>query len=600
MSHIACALILLNSASTAPAVCESDRWQESTDSANTAFRQGNYFEAEKLFKQSIQLAETAPLNSNRMADSLCNLAMAECEIDKGAEAEKLYERAAKLYEKTNGTNSHSVSTVLTNLALLKKESGNFSEAEKMYDRALAIAQKNIRNDDPDYGRLLFNIASLKQDQAKYAEAQELYNQSLKSLQTSLGPEHPDTANVLNSLAENYESLGNYQKAEKLHKQALALREKVFGKEHPDTLNSLGNLACLYKLQGRYKEAEPLFEQSLAGKIKFYGPNSSRVSVELNNIASLDKDLGKLKDAETTCLKAIDISKKLGVTSREDLFYQTETLGDIYQSQDRFNDAAKAYQTAFSLAQQLFGDKHPNTAGVYDRLQQTCFENNDFEQAETYERKALDIGETTLGPNHRETLSFLSTLGSILNAEGRFSEAQPMLERAKQIATSDELTDATRLLILQDLTVCYYDQGKIEQAEIVAKDALRISETNSPQRMLLTVSLCNLAAIYSKQGKHDAAEPLIARAISILENTLGPDHPKLTSALNQYANILKNTHREAEARALEERIDLIQIRHFCSENASTIKFTFWGILGLIVSVASLFVVALYRRRESLRQ
>ena len=42
---------------------------------------------------------------------------------------------------------------------------------------------------------------------------------------------------------------------------------------------------------------------------------------------------------------------------------------------------------------------------------------------------------------------------------------------------------------------------------------------------------------ANQGKYDDVEPLYKRALAILEETLGPDHPKVASSLNNLAILL---------------------------------------------------------------
>ena len=47
---------------------------------------------------------------------------------------------------------------------------------------------------------------------------------------------------------------------------------------------------------------------------------------------------------------------------------------------------------------------------------------------------------------------------------------------------------------------------------------------SPVRLYTALSLNNLAFLYQDQGKLDAAEPLLERALAICEQSLGPEHP----------------------------------------------------------------------------
>jgi Tetratricopeptide repeat len=64
------------------------------------------------------------------------------------------------------------------------------------------------------------------------------------------------------------------------------------------------------------------------------------------------------------------------------------------------------------------------------------------------------------------------------------------------------------------------------------------------------SLCGLAGFYCVQGRQHRAEPLYQRALAIFETRLDPMHPKVVTCLRNYAQLLRETQRRAEALALE--------------------------------------------------
>ena len=53
-------------------------------------------------------------------------------------------------------------------------------------------------------------------------------------------------------------------------------------------------------------------------------------------------------------------------------------------------------------------------------------------------------------------------------------------------------------------------------------------------------LNDLAELYSAQGRYAEAEPLYKRSLAIVENALGPEHPKADQALEYYAVLLRET------------------------------------------------------------
>ncbi len=76
------------------------------------------------------------------------------------EAEPLYRRSLAILEKALGPEHPDVATSLNNLALLYKTLGNYAEAEPLYRRSLAIWEKALGPEHPDVATSLNNLAAL--------------------------------------------------------------------------------------------------------------------------------------------------------------------------------------------------------------------------------------------------------------------------------------------------------------------------------------------------------------------------------------------------------------------------------------------------------
>ena len=57
-----------------------------------------------------------------------------------------------------------------------------------------------------------------------------------------------------------------------------------------------------------------------------------------------------------------------------------------------------------------------------------------------------------------------------------------------------------------------------------------------------------------------AEPLQKRALAIREKALGPEHPRVATSLENYAALLRDTGRSAEAAKMEARAKAIRAKH----------------------------------------
>src|SRR4029077_19540205 len=120
----------------------------------------------------------------------------------------------------------------------------------------------------------------------------------------------------------------------------------------------------------------------------------------------------------------------------------------------------------------------------------------------------------------EAITAQGTLGEIYRAEGKYPEAEPLLERALK-GTEEKL----------------------------GQDHLNVA-----------ASLNNLALLYYCEAKYDAAEPLYKRALEIREKNLGQDDPAVVQTMRLCASRLRQEGRKTEARKLEVQAASVGIAH----------------------------------------
>ena len=96
------------------------------------------------------------------------------------------------------------------------------------------------------------------------------------------------------------------------------------------------------------------------------------------------------------------------------------------------------------------------------------------------------------------------------------------------------------------------KGESGEAEQWYLRALAIKEKVLGPHPDVAMTLNNLAVVYKAQGKLGQAELLYQRALAIFEQVLEPHHPKIVTCRANYASLLRQMHREAEAMAMESR------------------------------------------------
>jgi tetratricopeptide (TPR) repeat protein len=131
---------------------------------------------------------------------------------------------------------------------------------------------------------------------------------------------------------------------------------------------------------------------------------------------------------------------------------------------------------------------------------------------SYLTQAIRIWEASVGPEHLSTAQGLNNLALIYSAQGKFGEAEQLLQRALHIR---------------------------EQAL-------------GPEHPEVAESLTNLAVLAGMQGKYLEAELLVMHAIEIVERTLWPQHPEARANHRFYGVILREMGREEEAKLAEAR------------------------------------------------
>ena len=108
----------------------------------------------------------------------------------------------------------------------------------------------------------------------------------------------------------------------------------------------------------------------------------------------------------------------------------------------------------------------------------------------------------------------------------------------------------------------YDVGDFVEAEVLIRGALEIDEYScGPNDPVVATALNNLAQLLKETNRLGEAEPLMRRALAIDEQSFGSNHASVARDLNNLAQLLRATNRLAEAEPLVRRALAIAERTF---------------------------------------
>jgi tetratricopeptide (TPR) repeat protein len=360
-------------------------WQQ----GETAQAQKKYPEAERIWRQIIQLDP----NSAVAFSNLCAALFRQNKLD---EALIFCQKALALDPKLPETYNN-----LGNVLRVQKK---LTEAEEMYRRAIELDDKYVRA----YNGLGIVLANQK----KLTEAEEMFRRAL-ALDDKYVFAYIGLGNVLRAQKKLTE-------AEEMYRRALALDDKDV-----DAYNNLGNL--LYD-QKKLTEAEEMYRKALALDDKFV--------FAYYNLGNVLRDQKKLTEAEEMYRRALAL---------DDQYVNAyNNLGIVLANQKKLTEAEEMYRRALALDDKL--------APAYIGLGNVLRAQKKLTEAEEMYRRALDLPDTTGTPTTTHTLAH-NNLGRLLQEQGKLEAAIAEFEKATKIDpkfefTRNNLQEAWRLLSLQ--------------------------------------------------------------------------------------------------------------------------------------------------------
>src|SRR5947209_2760497 len=143
------------------------------------------------------------------ATSLNDLAILSYSQGDYEQAEKLFKRTLVICVHALGLSHPDTATCLNNLAGVYYIQGKYEQAEVLLQQALTICSHVLDPTDPDIVNSLINLGLLYEAMSQYERAEKLYQRALDICKQILGHTHPDTVACFNNLARLYRKNGQF-------------------------------------------------------------------------------------------------------------------------------------------------------------------------------------------------------------------------------------------------------------------------------------------------------------------------------------------------------------------------------------------------------
>ena len=224
----------------------------------------------------------------------------------------------------------------------------------------------------------------------------------------------------------------------------------------------------------------------------------------------------------------------------------------------------------------------------------------FDQAEPIFRRALEINEKNLGPEHPNLVFGLHNLAQLLQATNRLDDAERLHRRVLAIQEKKFGPSHTSVAVTFDhLAFLLQLKNQFAEAETNYRRALAIKERNfGADHVGVAVTLRGLASIVVATGRPSEAETLYRRMMTIQETSLGSDHPSVGSTLGSLAGVLSDLNQLTEAESFYRRALAIREKNFGPDDASVETINSLHRLALLLQGAGRFAEAEAINRRAL--
>ena len=337
------------------------------------------------------------------------------------------------------------------------------------------------------------------------------------------------------------------------------------------------LGCLYQGTGEHRQAEPLILSALDIEKNLYGEQDDRYIEVIEVLGFLYGGDRRYQQAEDAFRHILSVLEKRGSTNTSNYAITLTYLGWIYGLQNNYSKAEELYKQALNI----LGDQNPASILTLRRLGEQYTNTNDFQKAEQYLMKALELQEA-IGYDDDGDIQVITAVGEYYHDIGQYEIAEKyMLQALELIRTITGERNFNYLYKLSELGELYGDMenySKAEEYNMLTLEKLKAIEGYESQplyRLILCQiadinkhifnypkaeeyyllalkaherdsidsnygsTLDGIASMYDEIGDYQKAEAYYLRALEAKKNVYGEQHHDVATILGNLGNLYAN-------------------------------------------------------------
>lgn len=280
--------------------------------------------------------------------------------------------------------------------------------------------------------------------------------------------------------------------------------------------------------GHYDMAASEFQLALEeAKAKHFSNNDSRLANAYNNLAEVYRAQGRFKLALLSARQAYELSKVSLKQQHQGRVFVTTNLAGINRDMANYDESEKLYNEGLQIWQKDIRIKEDsNLASIYNGLAKLKIDQGNYTDAQTWLDKAFTMRKKLLGENDHSMAPLFDTRGTIEMKLGNYAQAEKDFRKAwtlDEAITGREHADVA--VDLDNMGAIETKLGNYPEAEKFLLEADRITKVTKGENHLFRGRIfTNLGENYIAAKRPDLAIPVLQKALSLREQSLGKSHP----------------------------------------------------------------------------
>jgi len=360
---------------------------------------------------------------------------------------------------------------------------------------------------------LFKVSDPSEARGNSVTAREILDRGADRIRGELAAQPLVQAKLMNTMGMVYREMGLFAQAQPLLEQAIATRRAHVAEDDPDLQANLLDLARLEQQLGHYAPAESLYRATIRVRERPGGPGDQSLVAPLSALGGMLVIRQRFAEAESLLKRSIALREKNPAPEDAEYARTLRHLASAYLAQGRYADAEPAFKRVIAMNERIAGADSPDVGRALSNLGIVYYQLQRYDEAEQCYVRAEAILSKALGADHPNVSAININLGETAWRRRNFADAEMHLHRALDILHRKGVDP-----LFPGIATAEYDLGN------VVRDAGRLAE----------------------------AEQHYRKALQIRETAFGHDAPVVAEVLTDYAKLLRQRGKAAEAAQMEAR------------------------------------------------